>query len=256
MLKNKISKEDFDKLPAVIQAEYSLSGDSYFLQAEEAVTLGDTLKRERAEKEEKARELARIQGELGNLKSIDPERYRKLVEAEDKKAELDALAEKDFEAAKRLAVESATKPLIDKLTKLEAELGEERQYTNQSTVGEKLNAWIGTHVAPQHQRAFRALIETDYKPEVKREGKERKPVFKEAGLEVGFDDFLAKLPEQEWAKHYLLSEQNGSGGGAEAGKIVTGQGASGKVQTVKKTDIAAIRENSQGIMDGSVQVVD
>lgn len=258
MLKNRIKQEDFDKLPAVLQAEYSKSGDDFILQAEEAVTLQGSLQKEREARTEKERELARLAEQMAPLKAIDLERYKKLVEAEESAAEKKALEEKDFEAAKRLAVEAAIKPLNEKLLKLESDLKDETAFTAQATVGEKLSTWIGTHVAPQHQKAFRALLEQDYKPTVLRDGKDRKPVFIENGLQVAFDDFVSKLPEQDWAKHYLLSDNNGSGGGAEPGKVVNGtqnNGAGGK-KTIKSSDTAGIQANFDAIAKGEVVVVD
>lgn len=255
MLKNKITQEEFDKLPAVIQAEYSKSGDAFFLQAEESVTLGDSLKKERQTREEKERELARLQGELGNLKGVDLERYRKLVEQEESAAQRKAEEERDYEGAKKIAVEAAIKPLQEKLTALTAELEDERGFTAQTLIGEKLKGWSGQKVAPHLQEAFEALIRQKYDPKVKRNGKERLPIFSQDGLEVGFDAFLEKLPEQDWAKHFLLSDANGTGGGAEAGKVVTGQAAGGK-KTVKYGDAAAMRQHADAIAKGEVIVTD
>lgn len=267
-LKRKITKAELEALPEVVREYYTESGDSFVLAAEDAVAAQNAAKLEREAREKAERELAQANADLAGLadrRDIDPKRYKELVDAAAAAEQQKAIDAKDFEEAKRLAVEAATKPLRDQITQLTgqvttltSERDDEVAFSSSAVIGDRLNAFVGSKVHPHLQKAFASMLREDYKPNVKRNGKDRELVWTVDGKEVKWDDFMGQVEKADWAKGFLLSETNGNGGGGSgaAGGGVGATGAPGGGGAKKTVKASEMGQHLDAIAKGEVEVVE
>lgn len=223
-MKLRHSYDSKDGIPAELLDYYVEKNGKWLLQSEDSDNALSTLEKERENRARIEKELNEMRKRSDSLKDVDPEKYRSLLELEEKLEREKAESKGNFEKLLEIEKGKWTK----EKEKLETERKGAEAYIENLLVGKAISDKLGGKVKPAFAKALEAHLRATMKPAVIAEGDTRKAVGHLDGAQIELASALDGWLAGDEAKEFLLAEHN-SGGGEVPGKPAVSVPTAGKL---------------------------
>jgi hypothetical protein len=209
-----VDADAYEALNDVLKAEYTQAEDgNWYLDADD-IDAHPKVRNLKSAFEKQKRDAQRLKEQADAFRDIDPDKYRALMDAANKKEEQSALDKGEFDKLRERLVQQHTRDLEKK----EAELGKRDKFIHRILVDNELNAAIERAGVKQEYRAAVKALFREKNPEVIADGEDWRGMFKTDLGDVGIGEFVETWAKSDEATYYMPPTGNqGSGAASNAG---------------------------------------